>query len=252
MTENEATAIETSKSNEEELLSQSFWSLVWWKFKKNRLAMAGGIIVVTLYLVCFFFAEFFAPYLLEGETTYLEARPQVIRFKDSEGNFHLRPFVYGLEEEMDMVLRKRFYHENPEVMYPIHFFVKGDTYKWFGLISTNIHLFGTDPDDPLVPNHLRRSPFVMDRPAGPNFNHVFGGDLRHHIRILRRYCGYRDPKVGRIRGGFPRHPAFHRLSDSHSYYLATSNGLLHADIDPGIHPLERSGSPGERVDPLPA
>jgi peptide/nickel transport system permease protein len=181
MTENEATAIETSKSNEEELLSQSFWSLVWWKFKKNRLAMAGGIIVVTLYLVCFFFAEFFAPYLLEGETTYLEARPQVIRFKDSEGNFHLRPFVYGLEEEMDMVLRKRFYHENPEVMYPIHFFVKGDTYKWFGLISTNIHLFGTDPDDPEAHVYI----FGTDRLGRDILSRIiYGGRLSLWIGLL--------------------------------------------------------------------
>ena len=36
---------------EKEQVSQSYWSLVWWKFKKNRLAIIGGIMVIISYLV---------------------------------------------------------------------------------------------------------------------------------------------------------------------------------------------------------
>ena len=36
------------------------WRLVWWKFKKHRLAVAGGIVVLLIYLVALF-AEFLAP-----------------------------------------------------------------------------------------------------------------------------------------------------------------------------------------------
>jgi peptide/nickel transport system permease protein len=34
------------------------------------------------------------------------------------------------------------------VKYPIYFFVKGEPYKLLGIIPANIHLFGTDPEDP--------------------------------------------------------------------------------------------------------
>jgi len=119
----------------EEQISQSFWALVWWKFKKNKLAVAGGIIVALFYLICLVFAEFFAPYLLGQTTDYLQARPQVLRFVDSEGNFSFRPFVYGLDEEIDMELRRRFYTENPEQKYYLNFLVRGEPYKLLGFTS---------------------------------------------------------------------------------------------------------------------
>ena len=52
---------EIKTKGKEEQVSQNYWALVWWKFKKNKLAVAGGIIVALFYIVCFFFAEFFAP-----------------------------------------------------------------------------------------------------------------------------------------------------------------------------------------------
>jgi peptide/nickel transport system permease protein len=130
-----------------EKVSQAYWSLVWWKFKKNKLAIFGTIVIVTFYLVCVFFAEFFAPYSKERESDVLEARPMVPHFFDEEGNFYLRPFVYGLEEEMDLVARKRTYQIDTSKIYPIYFFVPGEEYKLLGLIPMNVHLFGADPGD---------------------------------------------------------------------------------------------------------
>jgi peptide/nickel transport system permease protein len=128
-------------------VSQSYWSLVWWKFKKNRLAIVGAVIVIAFYFVCALGAEFFAPYLLEHTSNYLEARPQRPRFIDAEGNFHLRPFVYGLEQKVDMVLRKRTYEVDTTKRYPLYFFVRGESYKLMGLIPWDIHFWGTDPND---------------------------------------------------------------------------------------------------------
>src|SRR5688572_32864412 len=76
-------------------VSQAYWSLVWWKFKKNKLAIIGAFIAVAFYLICVFFPEFFAPYLKERESDLLEARPTLPHFFDETGAFHLRPFVYG-------------------------------------------------------------------------------------------------------------------------------------------------------------
>ena len=72
---------------------------------RNRLAVAGGIIVIVLYLVMVIFPGFFATYnYTQQNENYLYAPPQVPRFFDEEGKFHLRPFVYGLKTELDFEL----------------------------------------------------------------------------------------------------------------------------------------------------
>ncbi len=135
-------------SDEKEKISQSYWSLVWWKFRKNRLAVVGGIILLFYFITCVFFAEFFAPYTKGRESEYIEARPTFPKFRDADGNFSLRPFVYGLREEIDLTTRSRIFVLDETVKYPIYFFVKAEPYKLLGFIPANIHLFGTDPADP--------------------------------------------------------------------------------------------------------
>ncbi|MCP4537413.1 MAG: ABC transporter permease [Chloroflexi bacterium] len=145
MTKNQSSAPVDSK---QEQISQSYWSLVLWKFKKNRMAVYASVLIAVFYIVCVFFAEFFAPYSKGRESDLIEARPQQIQFVDQEGKFHLRPFVYGLQEEMNMEIRKRFYSVDTSQQFPIHFFVHGEEYKLLGLIPMDIHLFGADPGNP--------------------------------------------------------------------------------------------------------
>ena len=117
-------------------ISQAYLSLVWWKFKKNRLAVVGGIVILIFYTVCGLFAEFFTPYTINHETDYLEARPQTLHFVDEAGNFHLRPFVYGLEETVDQALRKRIYLVDTSKQYPLYLFVRAEPYKLLGFIPS--------------------------------------------------------------------------------------------------------------------
>lgn len=126
--------------------SQSYWSLVWWKFKKNKMALFGGVIIILYYLICGGVAEFVSPYTLEHESDVLEARPQQLVFKSAEGKFSLWPAVYGLDETLDMVLRKRSYVVNKEVIYPLALLVKGDAYKLLGFIPMDVHLFGVNTE----------------------------------------------------------------------------------------------------------
>ena len=128
--------------------SQSYLSLVWWKFRKNRTALFGGILLLVLHIAMVAVPEFVSPYLLENTSDYVEAKPQGIHFFDQEGNFHLRPFVYGLEKKIDVKKRTRVFVDDPTRIYPIGFFVKGDPYRLFGLIPMETHLFGTLTDDP--------------------------------------------------------------------------------------------------------
>ena len=138
--------VEPSGSKKEEQLSQAYLSLVWWKFKKNKLAIVGAVIIFLFYTVCGLFPEFFSPYLVTFQSDYLEARPQPLVFKNREGNFSLRPAVYGLEQELDLVARKRTWVVNEDRIYPISLFVRGQPYKLLGLIPSNIHFFGINTE----------------------------------------------------------------------------------------------------------
>jgi peptide/nickel transport system permease protein len=125
-------------------ISQSYLSLVWWKFKRNRVAVFGGLILLTFYLSFVGIPEFVSPYALQHTSDYVEAAPTHIHFVDQAGKFHLQPFVYGMTRKLDVIKRTRTYAEDQSVMYPISLFVHGDPYKLIGLIPTDIHLFGVD------------------------------------------------------------------------------------------------------------
>lgn len=115
----------------------------WRRFRRNRLAKAGGIVVVLL-LLASLFAPFLAPY--DHNTTRLQMTyvpPQKIYFVDEDGKFSLRPFTYALRPGLDPVTWERVYQEDRTRRYPIYFFVRGSSYKLFGLIPSDIHLFGT-------------------------------------------------------------------------------------------------------------
>jgi peptide/nickel transport system permease protein len=117
---------------------------VWWKFRRNRTAVVGGVILFIFYLSFVFIPEFVAPYVLDHTTNYPEAGPMRVHFFDAAGNFHLRPFVYGIEKKLDLKTRTRTYVEVPTRIYPIYFFTPGDPYKLLGFIPTDIHLYGLD------------------------------------------------------------------------------------------------------------
>ena len=134
--------------------SQSYLSLVWWKFKKSRTAVIGGILLILLHIAMVGVPEFVSPYLLERTSEYIEAKPQSIHFFDQAGNFHLRPFVYGLQKKIDQVKRTRAFVEDPARTYPLGFFVKGESYKLFGFIPTDTHLYGVLSDDPKASIHI--------------------------------------------------------------------------------------------------
>ena len=136
----------TTPSPKKKQVSQSYWSLVWWKFKRNRVAVIGGILLLLSYIVFVLIPEFVAPYTLGHTSEFVEAPPTSLHFVDAQGNFHARPFVYGMERTLDFKTRARTYAEDTTKMYPIYFIVKGDPYKLLGLIPTNLHLYGVDQE----------------------------------------------------------------------------------------------------------
>ena len=130
----------------------SHWHLSYLRLKKNRYGMFGLYGVLFIFFIAFF-AEFLSPHSYKKTVQdELYNPPQLIRFIDSEGNFHLRPFVFKLIEEMDMETFE-FSYSNSDEMIPIYFFIQGDEYSFFGFKTKlrlfgnnegNIHLLGTD------------------------------------------------------------------------------------------------------------
>jgi peptide/nickel transport system permease protein len=126
-------------TKEEARFAASQWTMIWRRFRRNKAAMAGGVIVIFYYFVAIF-AQFFAPYGLTTRfTNQIYLPPQAIHFFD-EGQF--RPHVLGVETSFDENLRRVY--ANTDEKYDLQLFAKGDSYKLFGFIETDIHLFLTE------------------------------------------------------------------------------------------------------------
>lgn len=118
--------------------------LVWEKFKRHKAALVSLYFIVGLYGLVLI-AEFIAPYgPFERHTDTLLAPPTGIHFFDESGQFHLRPFVYGIKGELDLETFKRAYVEDTSARYSLGLFVPGESYELFGLFPSNIHLFGVE------------------------------------------------------------------------------------------------------------
>lgn len=131
------------QSREEKFLNASTRQLIWWRFKKHTLAMIGLWLIAGLYLTAVF-CEILAPY--SKDTRHYDsiyAPPSTVRIFDEQGHIHF-PFVHTRTLDVDVETQQMRYVEDKEKRYPIRFFVRGDSYEFWGLWNSNIHLFGVD------------------------------------------------------------------------------------------------------------
>jgi peptide/nickel transport system permease protein len=130
-------------SAEERYYLASQWQLMWQKFRRHKLAIIGGCILLVLYLGALF-AGFLGPYPKEFRFEELTYHPPTrVRLFDAEGRFQ-RPFTYDTVTTRDPVTLRLLYEEDETTRYPIRFFAHGEPYKLLGLIPTDVHLFGVD------------------------------------------------------------------------------------------------------------
>jgi peptide/nickel transport system permease protein len=126
---------------EERISVASQWQLIWWRFRRHRLAMVGTAVVALFYLVVFFadFLAYASPTASEAQRSLLP--PQRIRWLD-DGRW--APHVYGLAGRRDPLTLKRVYTPDPSKKIPVHFFAPGFEYRFLGLIPTDRHLLGIE------------------------------------------------------------------------------------------------------------
>jgi peptide/nickel transport system permease protein len=126
---------------EEQIAVATQWQLMWWRFRKHKLAMAGSIALIVFYLVTLT-ADFLAysdPDASEAQRSLM--LPQPINWMDN-GKFS--PYINGIKGTRDPKTFKRVYVTDPETKIPIRFFAKGFEYKWLGFIPSDIHLIGVE------------------------------------------------------------------------------------------------------------
>ncbi|WP_442578884.1 ABC transporter permease [Mesorhizobium sp. ASY16-5R] len=122
----------------------SQWQLMWWKFRRHKMAMVG-MALLGMFLAMTLFAETISPYPPgQRNPNYVAGAPMLPRMIDETGAIHLRPFVYGSKAVRDMVTLRMTHQVDTSQKWPIRFFVEGAPYRLLGIIPTDIHLFGTD------------------------------------------------------------------------------------------------------------
>lgn len=126
----------------ETLAAASQWRLVWLRFRQHRLAVVSAGVLGALYAIVFL-CEFISPYTPDDRSVRaIQAPPQRPRFIDADGGIHLRPFVYGLKMRIDDHTWQRLYEPDYSSIQPIQFLVRGSEYRFWGVIPSNLHLFG--------------------------------------------------------------------------------------------------------------
>ncbi|MDA1069993.1 MAG: ABC transporter permease [Proteobacteria bacterium] len=131
-------SVEVLTPAQERFYLASQWRLMWWKFRRHKLAVFSGVLLALTFF-SILISEILAPYNLHSRhVDHLYAPPQAIHLFH-EGEF-VGPFVYGFDYHLDMENLQRVYTSNRENVQPIRFFCSGDSYEFWGVIPMDFHL----------------------------------------------------------------------------------------------------------------
>ncbi len=149
----EPLAAETLTPEQERFYAASQWKIMWWKFRRHRIAVACAVILLAAF-ASILVSEILAPYNLHTrDSRHIYAPPQQLQLFH-EGRF-VGPFVYGYGMELNLQTMRRVYSPDPDKVQPLRFLCRGDEYEFWGLFDASFHLvcpaeggtfflFGTD------------------------------------------------------------------------------------------------------------
>jgi peptide/nickel transport system permease protein len=146
-------SIERLTAEQERFYRASQWQIMWWKFRRHRVAVISAWILAAFY-ASILVSEVLAPYNLHTrDARHIYAPPQELHLFH-EGRF-VGPFVYGYNMQLDLETMKRVFKPDPGKVQALRFFCSGDEYSFWGLFDARFHLvcpaeggtfffFGTD------------------------------------------------------------------------------------------------------------
>jgi len=131
------------------------WKLVWWRFKKHRLALVSAFVLFGIILIALF-PDFFSiqdPNKSSARESFMP--PQGISFfHDGSFQVHVKP----LKGKRNPTTLKMEWGVDEKRILPLRFFTSGYEYEVFGLFKTDLHLFG------------------IEKPSARNSFHLLGTD----------------------------------------------------------------------------
>ena len=133
----------TSEAEERVYLAPQ-WLLMWWRFRRHRVAVFSAVVLAGFYLIAAA-AEFMAtsePGLPAAKRSLLP--PQRVHF--FEGWKPTLPYVYPFAGKRDPVSFKMVYQVDESEKISLRLFARGFGYKFLGLIRTDWHLIGVGGD----------------------------------------------------------------------------------------------------------
>ena len=129
----------------------SNWTLVWWRFRKHRLAMVSAAVLIGLYTIVLV-PDFFStqdPETTDARLAFIPVqRPRL--FEGPRWNPRV-PAVVGKRNPTTLRME---WQVDPEKTVGVRFFVRGYPYRVLGLLPTSIHLLGTADSGPTDRVHL--------------------------------------------------------------------------------------------------
>ncbi len=147
--------VDVDQKRKEAYFTASQGQLIWTRFKKQRAAMVGALVLILL-ISAGFFSPFLSPYdptIAGRNADYVNGAPQIPKFWDENG-FSARPFIYSYERTRSFKTNFRCVTEvNRDKRRYVVLFPQGDKYQFLGMTFTThlfgvdegkIHLFGTD------------------------------------------------------------------------------------------------------------
>ncbi|MCY4484525.1 MAG: ABC transporter permease [Spirochaetaceae bacterium] len=146
-------AAESSTDTAATVQLASQWRLIWWRFRKHKLALVSGVVVILVYLVAAF-AEFLAPFSTDRMISNLAyAPPQRLRLiEQTDTGTRYGLYVYGYTAEVDMLSLQRTFGVDESQRIDLRLLAKSEPYKLWGLIPLQRHLIGpVDQSAPFYP-----------------------------------------------------------------------------------------------------
>ncbi len=126
----------------------SQWQLVWWAFKRHRLAMVGLIVTVLLYVIAIVPGFFAVNDPSQQNTRSAFHPPQGLHFIDTsdDGNWSIRPYIHPYVLTRDPQTLAAVYKADDKRKVYLKMFGEGYEYSVLGLFKTNIHLFASNQE----------------------------------------------------------------------------------------------------------